>query len=244
MHIVETHLNLSGSIIQKPSHLGKWRERKQWQKPLYGVGKSHSLDTIVEHNHGRQAKAFGQSGSDSIQGLHCTLQEYHAWDRLSEGWGLQKSLAEELSDLQVSPRYVADVWRWHKEDILDPLNKDLYMSVKHKKGVGKPRKLSIAELHTVVSFRRYPLSPLTPPSIDHLCHRCPITSPTSIVIAPPPSIYCSCHHCPTWPPPTTYIAIPLPPIAATDAAIHRVSVPPLSNCAADTDIHRAVKSWH
>ena len=44
----------------------------------HGAGKSHSLNTIVEHNHGRQAKAFGQLGSDSIQGLYCTLQEYRA----------------------------------------------------------------------------------------------------------------------------------------------------------------------
>jgi hypothetical protein len=86
----------------------------------------------VEHNHGRQAKAFGQSGSNSIQGLYCTLQEYPA----------QKSLTGIVR--------LADVWRRHKEDNLDRLNKYLYMSVKHKKGVGKPQKISIAELHTRV----------------------------------------------------------------------------------------------
>ena len=40
--------------------------------------------------------------------------------------------------MQVSPRYVADVWRRHKEDILDPLNKDLYVSLQQKKRDGKP----------------------------------------------------------------------------------------------------------
>ena len=46
----------------------------------------------------------------------------------------------------VSPRFVADVWRKHKGDILDPLNKDLYMVVKKKPGFGRLRKISIAEL--------------------------------------------------------------------------------------------------
>jgi hypothetical protein len=45
--------------------------------------------------------------------------------------------SQELSSLGVSPRFVADVWRKHKGDILDPLNKDLYMLVKNKTGSGR-----------------------------------------------------------------------------------------------------------
>ncbi len=56
-------------------------------------------------------------------------------------------VSQELSSLGVSPRFVADVWRKHKGDILDPLNKDLYMLVKNKMGSGRLRKISIVELH-------------------------------------------------------------------------------------------------
>jgi hypothetical protein len=61
-----------------------------------------------------------------------------------------RRVLQDLSNLQVSPRNVADVWRQHKEDILDPLNKDLYESLKHKQGVENPRKISIVELQTRV----------------------------------------------------------------------------------------------
>jgi len=47
----------------------------------------------------------------------------------------------------VSPRYVSDVWKKHKEDILDPLNKDLNVSVKQLKGSGRHGKISVLELH-------------------------------------------------------------------------------------------------
>jgi hypothetical protein len=46
-------------------------------------------------------------------------------------------VSQELSSLGVSPRFVADVWQKHKGDILDPLNKDLYMVVKKKPGSGR-----------------------------------------------------------------------------------------------------------
>ena len=64
--------------------------------------------------------------------------------------GAYRRVSQDLSNLQVSPRNVADVWRQHKEDILDPLNKDLYESLKHKQGVENPRKISIVELQTRV----------------------------------------------------------------------------------------------
>jgi len=43
-------------------------------------------------------------------------------------------VSQELSSLGVSPRFVADVWRKHNGDILDPFNKDLYVVVKKKPG--------------------------------------------------------------------------------------------------------------
>ena len=59
-------------------------------------------------------------------------------------------VSQELLDLGVSPRYVGDVSKKHKEDILDPLNKDLYVSVKQLKGSGRHRKISVLELHSRV----------------------------------------------------------------------------------------------
>jgi hypothetical protein len=55
-------------------------------------------------------------------------------DRLKRGAYIKVS--QELSGLEVSPRYVSDVWRKHKEEILDPLNKDIYVSKKHQKVPG------------------------------------------------------------------------------------------------------------
>ena len=46
--------------------------------------------------------------------------------------GVYFRVSQELSDLGVSQRYVSDVWKTHKEDILNPLNKDLYVSAQHK----------------------------------------------------------------------------------------------------------------
>jgi len=42
-------------------------------------------------------------------------------------------VSQEVFSLGVSPRFVADVWQKHKGDILDPLNKDLYMVVKRNR---------------------------------------------------------------------------------------------------------------
>jgi hypothetical protein len=74
------------------------------------------------------------------------------------------------------------------------LNADVITSAIITNDHGTPARLFLivrffsVHLLIVVSFRRRPLSPLTPPSIDRSCYRCPITSPTSIVITPPPSI--------------------------------------------------------
>ena len=56
-------------------------------------------------------------------------------------------VSQELFSLGVSPKFVDDVWRKHKGDILNLLNKDLYMVVKKKPGSGRLWKISIAELH-------------------------------------------------------------------------------------------------
>jgi hypothetical protein len=100
---------------------------------------------IVEHQHGRPAKAFGQTVRDSIQGLHLALQEHRARHKSSEEKGLHQSLIR-----IVRLGGITDVWRKHKEEILDPLNKDIYVSVKHQKVPGHPRKVSVAELHARV----------------------------------------------------------------------------------------------
>ena len=110
--------------------------------------KSHTLNNIVEHHHGMPEIAFWQGARDSIQGLHLALQEHRARDRQTEEEGLLPSIAG-IVQLGVSPRFVADVWRKHKGEILDPFNKDLYMVVKKKPGSGRLQKISIAELHFV-----------------------------------------------------------------------------------------------
>ena len=65
-------------------------------------------------------------------------------------WGAYFRVLQEFSHLGVSPRYVGDAWKKHKEDILYPLNKDLYVSVKQLKGSGRRRKISVLELHSRV----------------------------------------------------------------------------------------------
>jgi hypothetical protein len=49
-----------------------------------------------------------------------------------------KKIAEELIPLGVSWRYVADIWRKHKESILDSAHVDLKGALAHKKGAGAP----------------------------------------------------------------------------------------------------------
>ena len=56
-------------------------------------------------------------------------------------------VACELGQLGVSPRYVGDIWRRHKDAIVDSLRHDLREELKHKKGAGKPRLITIGELH-------------------------------------------------------------------------------------------------
>jgi hypothetical protein len=56
-------------------------------------------------------------------------------------------VAQELGGLGVSPRYVGDIWRHHKDAIVDSLRHDLREELKHKKGAGKPRCITIGELH-------------------------------------------------------------------------------------------------
>ena len=78
-------------------------------------------------------------------------------DRLKAGAYVR--ISNELSSLGVSPRYVGDVWRKYKEQILDMLNKDLIESLKHRVGAGAPRRISIEELQNRVkavlfSFRK------------------------------------------------------------------------------------------
>ncbi len=59
-------------------------------------------------------------------------------------------VACELGQLGVLPRYVGDIWRRHKGAIVDSLIHDLMEELKHKKGAGAPRRISVEELHAQV----------------------------------------------------------------------------------------------
>jgi hypothetical protein len=59
-------------------------------------------------------------------------------------------VSQELTHRWVSSRYVGDVLKKHKEEILNPLNKDIYVCIKYQNGPGHPQKVSVAELHVHV----------------------------------------------------------------------------------------------
>ena len=59
-------------------------------------------------------------------------------------------IAEELNSFGVSDVYVAKLWRKHKQDILDSVNRDLVMSLKRLSGSGGQRKISVVELYEKV----------------------------------------------------------------------------------------------
>ena len=56
-------------------------------------------------------------------------------------------IAEELNSFGVSDEYVAKLWRKHKQDILDTVNRDLVKSLKQLSGSGRQRKISVVELY-------------------------------------------------------------------------------------------------
>ena len=58
-----------------------------------------------------------------------------------------QKIAHDLITLGVSPRYVGDLWRKHKEKILNTIMYDLRHCLAHKKGAGAPRRVSVADLH-------------------------------------------------------------------------------------------------
>jgi hypothetical protein len=59
-------------------------------------------------------------------------------------------IANDLITLGVSPRYVGDIWRKHKNEIIDPLNTALMKSLKHRKGAGAPWRISIKDFQARV----------------------------------------------------------------------------------------------
>ena len=59
-------------------------------------------------------------------------------------------IAEELNSFGVSDLYVAELWRKHKQDILDTVNRDLDKSLKQLSGSGHPQKISVVELYEKV----------------------------------------------------------------------------------------------
>ncbi len=58
-----------------------------------------------------------------------------------------QKIAEELIPLGVSWRYVADIWKKHKESIHNSACVDLKGALAQKKGAGVPRCISIEDLH-------------------------------------------------------------------------------------------------
>jgi hypothetical protein len=56
-------------------------------------------------------------------------------------------IAEELNSFGVSKIYVRKLWRKHKQDILDTINRDLVKSLKRLPGSGGQRKISVVELY-------------------------------------------------------------------------------------------------
>ena len=50
----------------------------------------------------------------------------------------------------MSPYYVGTIWRKHKQDILDTVNRDLVKSLQTLPGSGRRRKISVVELYAKV----------------------------------------------------------------------------------------------
>jgi hypothetical protein len=61
-----------------------------------------------------------------------------------------KRVSAELHTLGVSPLYVGQIWRKYKKDTLDTANANLVKSLRHKQGVGPPRRIAIQDLHARV----------------------------------------------------------------------------------------------
>ena len=69
-------------------------------------------------------------------------------DRLNAG--AYSRIAADLIMLGGSPRYVGDIWRQRKKEIMNSLNTDLMKSLKHRKGAGAPRRISVEDLQARV----------------------------------------------------------------------------------------------
>jgi hypothetical protein len=59
-------------------------------------------------------------------------------------------IAEDLNTFGVSPYYVGTIWRKHKQDILDIVNRDLVKSLQTLPGSGRRCKISVVELYAKV----------------------------------------------------------------------------------------------
>jgi len=55
-------------------------------------------------------------------------------------------ITEELNTFGASPCCVGTIWRKHKQDILDTVNRDLVKILKTLPGSGRHRKISVVEL--------------------------------------------------------------------------------------------------
>ena len=63
----------------------------------------------------------------------------------------REKIALLLSPLGVSPKYVGDLWLKYKQTILDTMGNDLREAVQDREKSGRPRSVSIEQIHEPVS---------------------------------------------------------------------------------------------
>jgi hypothetical protein len=110
---------------------GRKNNNRNCSSVQYNSRKSHTLDKIVNCHHGRPPKKLSIK-QEEIQFKLCIS----LCKNIVPKTDCPKIMAfirvlQELANLGVSQRYVGAIWRKHKEDNLDPLNEDLYVSMKH-----------------------------------------------------------------------------------------------------------------
>jgi hypothetical protein len=93
--------------------------------------KSHTLDKLVEQHQPslRNYAPFWQAGGYPHESCSFSHEAHQLEDKKLERKAYVR-IAEELDTFGVSPYYVGTIWRKHKQDILDTVNRDLGKSLK------------------------------------------------------------------------------------------------------------------
>ena len=128
-----------GSKKRKSRHPER---RKSRLRPTKTVG---IVDTIRYTMVGRQ-KIIGNQEEIRFK-VSMELCKHYNTRKGKLGCKSYQKIAHDLITLGVSPRYVGDLWRKHKEKILNTIMYDLRHCLAHKKGAGAPRRVSVADLH-------------------------------------------------------------------------------------------------